>query len=233
MKFFSAIFMLAFLSLSSDLQAMQQESYLINFYDLTNDKSVIAELQSTQKHMQSMSINDDEESLQGMLTQEGFRKILQSREDLKERLSVAALKELIQKNNQPNFDSSKAEEKKLIAEMQIDNESIDSKEWFEHLSQFLFTHVTIQKNQITIPNVIIRFTDYTVSLYEHDSSKTVALEKITPLIDAYPPACDNLIVRHSLCCTTSLCVCPFAYAFIVPVVIITWVLWFVILANAS
>lgn len=233
MKFFSTIVVLAFLSLShhSNLQSMQQESYLINLYDLITDKSLLAELQNTQQHGQALSINDDEELLHGMLTQEGFRKVLQSREGLNEQLLVSALKELIKKHNPEDFDYS--EQRILIAEMQINNESIDSKEWFEHLSQFLFTHVTIQKNQITIPNVIIQFTDYTVSLYQHNSNKTVALEEITSLIAAYPPACENLIMRHSLCCTTSLCVCPFAYAFIVPFVIITWVLWFVILANAS
>lgn len=233
MKSFSTMLVLAFLSLShhSNLQAMQQESYLINFYDLITDKTILAELQNTQQHAQALSINDDEEHLQGMITQEGFKKILQSREHLKEKFLVSTLKELIKKHSQEHFDSF--EQKNLIAEITISDGAIDQNDWFDHLSQFLFTHITIQKNQITIPNIIIQFTDYTISLYDHNSCKTVALEKISSLIASYPATCDNLIIRHSFCCTTSLCLCPAAYAFIVPVVILTWVLWFVILANAS
>ncbi len=212
---------------------MQPALYVINFYDVITDKSVFAELKNTCGYHNTLGVNHDEEQSVGLLTQEGFKKIVLSRQKYEQPISSEALEPFIMKHHQPKYGVERVDQSQLICEIQLSDKNLNMNELLEHISEVLFNVKFDNHNQISIPYVIVQFNDFTFSMYRHEICKTVQVEEISRTIMSYPNCFKNELIKQTSCCTASLCACPWLYSGVVPFIVLTWVLCVIILANAN
>lgn len=235
MKFFITLFglIVSLTGYHNNLQAMKPDFYVINFYDLIRDKSVLAELKNTPDYLNAVGINHDEEQSVGLLNKEGFKKIVLSHQKYEAPITSKALETFIAKHHQNEHGVERVDQSQLICEIQLSDNCLNMNELLEHVAEFLFTLKFDNYNQISIPYVIVQITDFTFSLYRHEAYKTVQIEEISHATMNYPNCFNNLFIKHASCCTASLCACPWLYSGVVPFIVLTWVLCVIILANAN